>query len=168
MSYGHLQKTHPFFYNLGLMFIILIITSLLIVLGFFLVYLQSNKIIHLQRQWEVTKNINICSLYPFFFFLPFSKQTGAVCTRDLAISSHPHATRDIRSLAIHRRHVYKLPGRLQLTFRLKTWCKWRLLWLNFNDAAHGHLDYTTESSMETFCVCFVFFFLYFIRGHHSL
>ena len=34
--------------------------------------------------------------------------------------------------------------RLQLTFRLETWCKLRLLGLNFNVMAYGHLDYTTR------------------------
>ena len=54
------------------------------------------------------------------------------------------------SLTIHRYHVYMPPRRLQLTFRLKTWCKWRLLWLNFNVAANGHLDFIMGNILKCF------------------
>ena len=70
-----------------------------------------------------------------------ASQTWAGCTRDLAIFSHVHQSRDIRGLAIHRRHVYMLPERLQLHH---------------------------TSSMDTFCGGFVLSFLHFKRGHHSL
>ena len=64
-----------------------------------------------------------------------ASQSRAACTRDLAISLHLHASQDIQGLAIHSYPCCMLPERLQLTFRLKTWCKWRLLELNFNVAA---------------------------------
>ena len=79
-----------------------------------------------------------------------ASQTWAWCTRCLAIFSCVHPSRNIQSLAIHRYHVYMPLERLQLTFRLKTWSKWRLLWLNFNVAAHGHLDYTTWAGWKYF------------------
>ena len=82
-------------------------------------------------------------------------------------TSHVHPLREIRSLAIHRSHVYMLPERLQLTFRLKTWCKWRLLWLNFNVAAHGHLDYTTRAGWRhfVFVLCSLFYLLNVVTVH---
>ena len=39
--------------------------------------------------------------------------------------------------------------RLQLTFRLKTWCKWCLLQLNCNVVAHVNLDYTTMVTIHS-------------------
>ena len=60
------------------------------------------------------------------------------------------------SLARSTPSLYPTGYMLQLTFSLKTWCKWHLSLLIFNVAARGHLDYTTQAgySLQYFKACY--------------
>ncbi len=62
------------------------------------------------------------------------------------------------SLARSTPSLHPIGYMIQLTFRLKTWCKWHLLWLIFNVAAHGYLDYTTPAGWRhlVFVLCSFF------------